>query len=104
MEDGILIKDIVKNHIKKENELENKINELNEELKKAKNNSEDTDYFLYKDILKLIIPYMQFEYRLSYETQESGYIIKMETPLIPFYLINEIFKDIEKYKKDNNIL
>ena len=98
--EGILIKDIIKEHIKKENELENKIKTLKEELTKAKNNSEDTDYFLYKDILNFIIPYMKFEFTMNSDNQ-SGYIIKMETPLMPLELINNLLKDIEKYKKDN---
>ena len=51
-----LVSTFIKKHIKIEKDLENKISELEEELKKISSSSEDNDYFLYKDIMDLIIP------------------------------------------------
>lgn len=86
----------IKKHLKIEKDLENKIVELEEELKKIKNSSEDIDYFLYKDILNLIIPNLKFEY----DGENGGYIIKIDPPLhMPNEFIEEILKDIKKYKE-----
>lgn len=86
----------IKKHLKIEKDLENRIIELEEELKKIKNSSEDIDYFLYKDILNLIIPNLKFEY----DGENGGYIIKIDPPLhMPNEFIEEILKDIKKYKE-----
>ena len=86
----------IKKHLKIEKDLENKIVELEEELKKIKDSSEDIDYFLYKDILNLIIPNLKFEY----DGENGGYIIKIDPPLhMPNEYIEEILKDIKKYKE-----
>jgi hypothetical protein len=86
----------IKKHLKIEKDLENRIVELEEELKKIKNSSEDIDYFLYKDILNLIIPNLKFEY----DGENGGYIIKIDPPLhMPNEFIGEILKDIKKYKE-----
>ena len=86
----------IKKHLKIEKDLENRIVELEEELKKIKNSSEDIDYFLYKDILNLIIPNLKFEY----DGENGGYIIKIDPPLhMPNEFIEEILKDIKKYKE-----
>jgi hypothetical protein len=86
----------IKKHLKIEKDLENKIVELEEELKKIKNSSDDIDYFLYKDILNLIIPNLKFEY----DGENGGYIIKIDPPLhMPNEFIEEILKDIKKYKE-----
>lgn len=86
----------IKKHLKIEKDLENKIVELEEELKKIKDSSDDIDYFLYKDILNLIIPNLKFEY----DGENGGYIIKIDPPLhMPNEFIEEILKDIKKYKE-----
>ena len=86
----------IKKHLKIEKDLENKIVELEEELKKIKNSSDDIDYFLYKDILNLIIPNLKFEY----DGENGGYIIKIDPPLhMPNEFIEEILKYIKKYKE-----
>jgi hypothetical protein len=86
----------IKKHLKIEKDLENKIVELEEELKKIKNSSDDIEYFLYKDILNLIIPNLKFEY----DGENGGYIIKIDPPLhMPNEFIEEILKDIKKYKE-----
>ena len=86
----------IKKHLKIEKDLENKIVELEEELKKIKNSSDDIDYFLYKDILNLIIPNLKFEY----DGENGGYIIKIDPPLhMPNEFIEEILKDNKKYKE-----
>ena len=86
----------IKKHLKIEKDLENRIAELEEELKKIKNSSDDIDYFLYKDILNLIIPNLKFEY----DGENGGYIIKIDPPLhMPNEFIEEILKDIKKYKE-----
>ena len=86
----------IKKHLKIEKDLENRIAELEEELKKIKNSSDDIDYFLYKDILNLIIPNLKFEYG----GENGGYIIKIDPPLhMPNEFIEEILKDIKKYKE-----
>ena len=91
-----LVSTFIKKHLKIEKDLENKIVELEEELKKIKNSSEDIDYFLYKDILNLIIPNLKFEY----DGENGGYIIKIDPPLhMPNEFIEEILKDIKKYKE-----
>lgn len=119
MEDGgILIKDIIKSHIQKENELEKQIKELKEELKNAKQNNENSDYFLYKDILNLIIPHLKFEYHLDSKTNIGGYGINIKTPIetnsgysisldsvdMPLEIVNELLKEIEKYKEKYNLI
>ena len=86
----------IKKHLKIEKDLENRIVELEEELKKIKDSSDDIDYFLYKDILNLIIPNLKFEY----DGENGGYIIKIDPPLhMPNEFIEEILKDIKKYKE-----
>ena len=91
-----LVSTFIKKHLKIEKDLENKIVELEEELKKIKNSSDDIDYFLYKDILNLIIPNLKFEY----DGENGGYIIKIDPPLhMPNVFIEEILKDIKKYKE-----
>lgn len=91
-----LVSTFIKKHLKIEKDLENRIAELEEELKKVKNSSDDIDYFLYKDILNLIIPNLKFEY----DGENSGYIIKIDPPLhMPNEFIEEILKDIKKYKE-----
>ena len=119
MEDpGILIKDIIKSHIQKENELEKRIKELEIELEKARNESDNSDYFLYKDILNLIIPHLKFEYHLNNESNIGGYGINIKTPIetnsgysisldsvdMPLEIINELLKEIEKYKEKYNLI
>ena len=82
--------------MKIEKDLENRIVELEEELKKIKDSSDDIDYFLYKDILNLIIPNLKFEY----DGENGGYIIKIDPPLhMANEFIEEILKDIKKYKE-----
>jgi len=96
MDSNGLVSTFIKKHLKIEKDLENKIAELEEELKKIKNSSEDIDYFLYKDILNLIIPNLKFEY----DGENGGYIIKIDPPLhMPNEFIEEILKDIKKYKE-----
>ena len=91
-----LVSTFIKKHLKIEKDLENKIVELEEELKKIKDSSDDIDYFLYKDILNLIIPNLKFEY----DGENGGYIIKIDPPLhMPNEFIEEILKDIKKYKE-----
>ena len=91
-----LVSTFIKKHLKIEKDLENRIVELEEELKKIKSDSNDIDYFLYKDILKLIIPNLKFEY----DAENGGYIIKIDPPLhMPNEFIEEILKDIKKYKE-----
>ena len=91
-----LVSTFIKKHLKIEKDLENRIAELEEELKKIKDSSDDIDYFLYKDILKLIIPNLKFEY----DGENGGYIIKIDPPLhMPNEFIEEILKDIKKYKE-----
>ena len=91
-----LVSTFIKKHLKIEKDLENRIAELEEELKKVKNSSDDIDYFLYKDILNLIIPNLKFEY----DGENGGYIIKIDPPLhMPNEFIEEILKDIKKYKE-----
>ena len=91
-----LVSTFIKKHLKIEKDLENRIAELEEELKKIKNSSDDIDYFLYKDILNLIIPNLKFEY----DGENGGYIIKIDPPLhMPNEFIEEILKDIKKYKE-----
>ena len=76
---------------------------LNRSVKFSYINFIDKDLYKFlEDILKLIIPYMQFNYYMDDEV--SGYKIILETPILPFNCVNEILKDVEKYKKDNNIL
>lgn len=115
MSNGIF-KDIIESHIKKENELEKKIEELKEELNKAKESSENSDYFLYKDILNLIIPHLKFEYEYDEDTSLGGYNISTKYPIkeeeysisldhvkLPLNLINELLKEVEIYKQKYNI-
>ena len=91
-----LVSTFIKKHLKIEKDLENKIVELEEELKKIKDSSDDIDYFIYKDILNLIIPNLKFEY----DGENGGYIIKIDPPLhMPNEFIEEILKDIKKYKE-----
>lgn len=91
-----LVSTFIKKHLKIEKDLENRIAELEEELKKIKDSSDDIDYFLYKDILNLIIPNLKFEY----DGENGGYIIKIDPPLhMPNEFIEEILKDIKKYKE-----
>lgn len=115
MGDGILIKDIIESHIKKENELEKRIEELKEELNKAKESSENSDYFLYKEILNYIIPNLKFECELDDNNivgynisttpiyTEAGYSISLDHVRMPLNLINELLKETEKYKQKYNI-
>jgi hypothetical protein len=116
MEDpGILIKDIIKSHIQKENELEKRIKELETELEKARNESDNSDYFLYKDILNYIIPNLRFEYEMNNEGiggynvstspiyTDSGYSVSLDHVKMPLNLINELLKEVEKYKQKYNI-
>lgn len=87
----------IKKHLQIEKELENKIIDLEDELKKIKDSSNDSDYFLYKDILKLIIHNLKFEYDGD---NDGGYVIKIDPPLhMPNEYIEEIIKDIKKYKE-----
>ena len=91
-----LVSTFIKKHLKIEKDLENRIAELEDELKKIKGDSDDFDYFLYKDILKLIASNIQFEY----DGENGGYIIKIDPPLhMPNEFIEEILKDIKKYKE-----
>ena len=91
-----LVSTFIKKHIKIEKDLENKITELEEELIKMKGDSANFDYILYKDILKLIIPNLKFEY----DGENGGYLIKIDPPLhMPNEHIEEILKDIKKYKE-----
>ena len=93
---GGLASTFIKKHLQIEKELENKIVDLEEELKKIKDSSDDIDYFLYKDILKLIIPNIKFEYDGN---NDGGYVITIDPPLhMPTEYIEEIIKDIKKYK------
>lgn len=113
MGDGILIKDIIASHIKRENELEKQIEELKEELNKVKETSENSDYVLYKDLLQCIIPYLRFEYELddnniggyniSTDIYGPGYSISLDHVKLPLNLINELLKEVEKYKQKYNI-
>jgi len=116
MEDtGILIKDIIKSHIQKENELEKRIKDLEEELEKSKNSDDNSDYFLYKEILKYIVPYLRFEYEMNNEGiggynvstspiyTDAGYSISLDHVKMPLNLINELIKEVEKYKQKYNI-
>lgn len=91
-----LIGTYVKKHVQIEKDLENRIFELEEEIKKIKNSSTDIDYFLYNDILNLIIPNLKFEY----DGENGGYLIKIDPPLhMPNEYIDELIKDIKKYKE-----
>lgn len=94
-----LVGSFVKKHLQIEKDLENKIAELEEEISKIKNSdSKDIDYFLYKEILELIIPNLKFEYDGD---SGGGYLIKIDPPLhMPNEHIEEIIKDIKKYKKN----
>lgn len=115
MGDGILIKDIIASHIKRENELEKQIEELKEELNKAKETSENSEYFLYKEILNYIIPNLKFEYDLDDNNiggynistspiyTELGYSVSLDHVRMPLNLINELLKEVEKYKQKYNI-
>ena len=92
-----LVSTFIKKHLKIEKDLENRIAELEDELKKVKGDSDDFDYFLYKDILKLIAPNIQFEYDGD---NGGGYVIKIDPPLhMPIEYIEELIKDIKKYKE-----
>lgn len=92
-----LVGTFVKKHLKIEKDLENRIAELEEELKKIKDSSDsEADYFLYKDILKLIVKNLKFEY----DGENGGYNIKIDPPLhIQNEYIEELIKDIKKYKE-----
>lgn len=87
----------IKKHIQIEKELENKIADLEDELKKIKESSDEYDYLLYKEILELIVPNLKFEYDGE---NDGGYTIKIDPPLhINDIYIEEILKDIKKYKE-----
>lgn len=91
-----LASSFIKKHLKIEKELENKIIDLEDEIKKIKESSNDIDYFLYKDILNLIIPNLKFEY----DGENGGYVIKIDPPLhMPNEYIEDLIKDIKKYKE-----
>ena len=95
-----LVSTFIKKHLAIEKDLENKIAELEEELKKIKDTSDDIDYFLYKDILNLIIPNLKFEY----DGENGGYLIKIDPPLhMPNEYIEELIKDIKAYKRKGSI-
>ena len=92
-----LVGSFIKKHIQIEKELENKISDLQDELKKVKESSDEIDYFLYKEILKLLFPNLKFEYDGE---NDGGYLIKIDPPLhMPNEYIEEIIKDIKKYKE-----
>ena len=95
-----LVGSFIKKHLKIEKDLENRIADLEEELKKMENSSDNIDYLLYKEIMNLIIPNLKFEY----DGNNTGYVIKIDPPLhMPNEYIEEIIKDIKKYKEKNKL-
>jgi len=93
-----LVSDFIKKHIQKETELENTISDLKNEIKSLKNNDDNLEYFLYKNILALIIPNLKFEYDNS---GEGFYKVSMSPVSMTKLLIDELLKDIQKYKEQH---
>lgn len=93
-----LVSDFIKKHIQKETELENIISDLRNEIKSLKESGNSLEYFLYKDILALIIPKLKFEYDSS---GEGFYKVSMSPVSMTKTLIDELLKDIQKYKEQH---
>ena len=117
-EHGILIKDIIKSHIQKENELERRIKELEEELEKLRNDDSHLEYNLYNEILKYIVPSLRFEYEMRddeyniydngrfdnpFRGTSGGYTISLDHLRLPIHIINELLEKVNKYKKIHDI-
>lgn len=105
MENSGLVSTFVKKHLQIEKELENKIADLEDELRKYKSmpndDKYDNDYALYKDILDIIIPRIKFEY--NSDSDEATYSISVESTPMPNNCINELVKEVQKYQQNNSL-
>lgn len=105
MENSGLVSTFVKKHLQIEKELENKIADLEDELRKYKSmpndDKYDNDYALYKDILDIIIPKIRFEY--NSDSPEATYSISVDSTPLPNNCINELVKEVKKYQDNNSL-
>ena len=91
---GILIKDFIKKHLKIEEDLQNRINELEEEIKKLKGSKDvDDDYLLYKEILKIMSESIQ----ITYES-DGLYYLSMNPTHMNTELLQALLEELKKYK------
>lgn len=105
MENSGLVSTFVKKHLQIEKELENKIADLEDELRKYKSmpndDKYDNDYALYKDILDIIIPKIRFEY--NSDSPEAPYSMSVDPTPLPNNCINELVKEVKKYQENNSL-
>ena len=95
---GVLIKDFIKKHLKIEEDLQNRINELEEEIKKLKGSKDvDEDYLLYKEILKIISNSIQ----ITYES-DGLYYLSMNPTSMNTELLQALLVELKKYKNKEN--
>lgn len=95
---GVLIKDFIKKHLKIEEDLQNRINELEEEIKKLKGSSDvDEDYLLYKEILKIISNSIQITY-----DSDGLYYLSMNPTSMNTELLESLLNELKKYKNKEN--
>lgn len=91
---GVLVKDFIKKHLKIEEDLQNRINELEEEIKKLKGSDDvDDDYLLYKEILKIMSESIQ----ITYES-DGLYYLSMNPTSMNIELMEILLAELEKYK------
>ena len=89
---GVLVKDFIKKHLKIEEELQNRINELEEEIKKLKGSEDvDDDYLLYKEILKIMSESIQ----ITYES-DGLYYLSMNPTSMNTELLQALLVELKK--------
>ena len=111
MTENGLASDFIKQRLKYETELEKRIQELEEELRKerdlARSNPDNEELYLCEDLLNIMIPYILFEYDAnpSYtDTTGGGYKISLtESIPLPDNCVQEMIRRIKKYQEDHNI-
>lgn len=93
-----LVGDFIKKHIQRETELENIISDLKKEIEEIKKTGDNFEYFLYQDILSLIIPHLKF----TYDGNNGGFY-KMSMSPVPLSkeIIDQLLIDIDKYKEQH---
>ena len=96
---GVLVKDFIKKHLKIEEDLQNRINELETELKNITESSEDNEYLLYKEILKIMSDSLQ----ITYDADGLYYLSMTPTTMNP-ELMNALLDELRKYKSKLNIM